>query len=185
MFRFKHILFLSILFFNINVFAYQSTDQSAIMAILPKEWVMTPLRNTEVSKNLQYQNTSVKAPNQEMILQSAIRKSAAVDFSKHANELFAGLKERLQQSCDVTNLTPLTDSSVPFSEWTSAINCKKFDSTGVIAIVDADPATTYIFIYQISNTLPHDNMLKKLAGMIKVCYKKDEKDSDCYFLLSS
>ena len=138
-----------------------------------------------ISKNLEYRNTSIKTPDQEMILQSTIRKSPQVDFSKHANELFVGLKERLQQSCDVTDLKPLSDSSAPFSEWTSSINCPKYKSTGVIVIVDADPMNTYLFIYQISNSLPHGSMIKKLSEMIKICYKKGGKDSDCYFLLSS
>ena len=92
-----------------------------------------------------------------------------------SNTLTTSLNE-----CQVSELRQISSNSTPFKEWASDFQCGETKSS--ILIVDADPANIYLFTYTVNTSTP--NMMKKLQEMVKICYKKGEKDSDCYSISS-
>lgn len=166
-----------------NSFAYEANSQSATMTLLPKNWTIRQMDQTDISKTLEFKNVAVKPPAYELIIHSTILKMQNADAMQNVNGLFGSLKEGFQGKCAVQKLNSVPNKDhLPFNEWVSYFQCESTHMVGMILIVDADPKSIYLFTYHMTNALPHDNMLKNLTEMIKICYKKNVNDNDCYFL---
>jgi hypothetical protein len=179
----KWFLFFVMACFPTILFAYEATDQTAIMIITPSDWSYQKMGQTENSINFQLKNKLLQAPNIEIITYSILKK-ADNNAEANVNGLYSGLKDSLQNkgNCIISELKVITNNRMPFKEWVSYYQCPSHHLVGMIVIADADPVNMYLFSYQISANLPHENMLNKLADIVKICYKKNP-DPTCYFLL--
>lgn len=177
----KWLLFcLIISFFSISLYAYETTDQSAIMLLLPRDWSQHKLGETNNSIHFLITNDTLHALDIQQITYSILKKDNQ-DVEKNMNQLYATLKNNLQmKDCAVGDLKFVTTDSVPFKEWAGHYQCQSKNIIGTIVMVDADPVNMYLFSYQISASLPQDK--NNLVSMIQICYKKDPQPK-CYFLL--
>jgi hypothetical protein len=171
-----HIL-LTLLILN-KVFAYQPDDTATVNLSLPKDWVMKPRIETDTIKVFEYRNPAIKAPLREEFAQSIVKKGPEI---KSEQEIFTSVMMRFMGSNVCENLDSdfvEEDIGAPFGESFIYYYCKKEDINIAVAIVDADPSTIYMFVYQASRSLGRGNLVQRLAEMLKICYK-----SGCYTLI--
>ena len=171
-----------IVVFTLKGHTYQSTDQTAVMMTLPPNWTTSEVnsRSPQIIKHLEYRNVSLTSPSFEILNQMTILKPSKQAGDQVVNEIFRGLTETIKKECQVSELRQISSNSSRFKEWASDFQCGQTKSS--ILIVDADPANIYLFTYTVNTSTP--NMMKKLQEMVKICYKKGEKDSDCYSISS-
>jgi hypothetical protein len=182
MFFAKYLVFFLLFLMLQTTHAYQITDETAIMSLLPKNWTQRILEKTENYITVEIKNTSVITPRYEMIMYSIVKKNPANDALKNINNVYLGLSEALKVRCKINELKKISTPQVPFNEWVSQYQCDTTNSAGAIIAVDADPVTIYMVTYEKSKELPHQDMIKFLSSIIKICYKQNDHGHHCYFL---
>ncbi|MBV8802321.1 MAG: hypothetical protein JO131_05035, partial [Gammaproteobacteria bacterium] len=99
-------------FFSISLYAYEATDETAAMLLLPKDWSQRQINQTQNSINFLVKNNTLQAPDIEQINYSILRKENN-EVDKKVNQAYAALTQQMKD-CKVSNLNPLTTHSVPF-----------------------------------------------------------------------
>jgi hypothetical protein len=165
-----------------NCFAYAPADEASVTVKLNEHW--HPIGKTDDGNTaLAAYVSSAPGANNQTILQTSTKKSAAKTSDEQVQQLYDDMRKNMSgHGCDVASLQPMATTGGMFREWATSFQCKTPQLSGSLLIVDADANHIYTFAFNVNNTTytptDHTAGLALLKQNMQLCYN----GKNCYFL---